>query len=78
MRVASGYKSPSYSIVRISSQGGDLPLKLKNLPKGGLIRVAILGLIVPFRAGFGTLLLQVAGRSQGQFPHATPHVISYF
>jgi hypothetical protein len=30
-------------------------------------------LIVPFRAGCGTLLLQVAERSQGQFPHATPY-----
>jgi hypothetical protein len=30
-------------------------------------------LIVPFRAGCGTLLSQVAGRSQGQFPHATLH-----
>ena len=28
-------------------------------------------LIVPFRAGCGTLLLQVAGRSKGQFPHAS-------
>jgi hypothetical protein len=30
-------------------------------------------LIVPFRAGIGTLHLQVAGRSKGQFPHASLH-----
>ena len=33
-------------------------------------------LIVPFRAGCGTLLLQVAGRSKGQFPHASLNNIS--
>jgi hypothetical protein len=28
-------------------------------------------LIVPFRAGLAPYISQVAGRSQGQFPHAT-------
>ena len=47
--------------------GGDLGLKIRNLPKGGRI-LFVADLIVPFRAGFSTLQEQVAGRVTGPVP----------
>ena len=72
MRAASSHKSPSIQLSR-SLIGRRPTPETKKASKRRPDMVCHYDLIVPFRAGCGTLLLQVAGRSKGQFPHATLH-----
>jgi len=44
-----------------NSEGGDLVLKQKNLPRGGLDLRLSFSLMVPLKAGIGTLLSRLPG-----------------
>jgi hypothetical protein len=62
------YFSPSTGL-----KGGDLVIKQKNLPKGGLNFLLLISPHGSLAGWLWHLAEQVAGRSQGQFPHATLH-----